>query len=34
MIKKNKYVLANYEWADIYNVSISTITNAKRKTEK
>jgi len=31
MIKRNKYMLSNSEWASIYNVSLSTIITAKRK---
>jgi len=31
MIKRNKYMLSNSEWASIYKVSLSTIINAKTK---
>ena len=31
MIKRNKYMLSNSEWAAIYKVSLSTIINAKTK---
>ena len=31
MIKKNKYMLSNREWAAIYQVSLSTIITAKTK---
>jgi len=31
MIKKNKYMLSNREWAAIYKVSVSTIINAQKK---
>ena len=30
MIKKNKYMLARYEWAAIYNVSKTTVIKAER----
>lgn len=33
MIQKNKYVLARYEWAAIYNVSVSTVIKAEKVTE-
>jgi transcriptional regulator NrdR family protein len=31
MIKKNKYMLARYEWAAIYEVSTTTIVNAEKE---
>ena len=31
MIKKNKYMLSKTEWAAIYNVSHSTIGNARKR---
>ena len=31
MIRKNKYMLSNREWAAIYQVSISTIINTRKK---
>lgn len=31
MIKRNKYMLSNSEWAAIYKVSLSTIINSKTK---
>ena len=31
MIKRNKYMLSNSEWAAIYKVSLSTIVTAKTK---
>ena len=31
MIRKNKYMLSNREWAAIYQVSLSTIINAHKK---
>ena len=31
MIKRNKYMLSNSEWAAIYKVSLTTIVNAKKK---
>jgi len=31
MIKKNKYMLSNKEWAAIYKVSLSTIIHAKTR---
>ena len=33
MIKKNKYMLARYEWAAIYNVSKTTVIKAESWTE-
>ena len=30
MIRKNKYMLSNKEWATIYQVSLSTIINTKK----
>tara|TARA_R100000781_G_scaffold356_1_gene539 strand:- start:549 stop:878 length:330 start_codon:yes stop_codon:yes gene_type:complete len=31
MIKRNKYMLSNKEWAAIYNVSLSTIIKGKNR---
>ncbi len=31
LIRKNKYMLSNREWAAIYQVSLSTIINAHKK---
>ena len=33
MIKKNKYMLARYEWAAIYNVSKTTVIKAEKRTD-